>query len=144
MAADELLPRNAEVSIGVRAVGIDDGVIVVVQFSWGEVLSDLDMAEESEAGLRGNALKDAGYRLDLRMVGRHAAAYQTERRGQPIEHVDANSCRGLLQRFCSVEAGGSGANDGDAQYRRRDTHGLPISTITLSIIAIIFGPPSVW
>ena len=56
------------------------------------------------------------------MVGRHAAADQPERRRQPLEEVDANSRRALLQRLGRIEAGGPRADDGDAQGRRGDRH----------------------
>ena len=79
-------------------------------------MADLDVAEEAEALAGGGLLVDPDHRLDLRVVGRDAAADQPERGRQAVEEVDLG-VRGLVLEHVlgGVEAGRAGADDGDAQ-----------------------------
>ena len=116
MRAGQVLARDAELAVGRRPVGEDDGVVALAQLVHGDVLADLDVAEEAELGPGGGLLVDADHRLDLRMVGRDAEAHQAIGRGQPVEHVDLGVRALVLEHVLGrVEAGRAGPDDGDAQ-----------------------------
>src|SRR5262249_10676027 len=80
-----------------------------------QVASDLDVAEEAEAGLVGDALEGARDRLQLGMVRRDPEAHEPPRRRQPLDHVDLDGDVGVEQRARGVEAGRPRAHDCDAQ-----------------------------
>jgi len=68
--------------------GVDDGVIAPDQLRARDVRTELDAAEEPEAGLRRGLVIDARDRLDLRVIGRDAGAHQPERGRQRVDQVD--------------------------------------------------------
>ena len=81
-------PGMPERPVDGRAGRVDDRVVVREQLLAGDVLAELDVAEEAEARVRGGLLVDAGDGLDLRVVGGDAGAHEPPRRGQALEHVD--------------------------------------------------------
>src|SRR5581483_5357477 len=82
----------------------------------GDVLADLDAAEEAKALAGSRLLVDADHRLDLRVVGRDARADEAERRRKLVEEVDGDvDVVAFQQMLGRVEAGGPGTNDGHAQ-----------------------------
>ena len=79
-------------------------------------MADLDVAEEAEAVARRGLLVDADHRLDLRVVGRDAAADEAERGREAVEEVDLGvQVLALEDVLGRVEAGRAGADDGDAK-----------------------------
>jgi hypothetical protein len=115
MAAGQVFARNAQLAVGLAADREYDRVVEPLEILDLDVVADLDVAEEAEALARRGFLVDPDHRLDLGMVGRDAAADQAKRGGEAVEEVD------LGVRLCvfedvlgGVEAGGAGADDGDA------------------------------
>jgi len=114
--AGQVLAGDSQVAVGRSAVGEDDRVIALAQLVDGDVLADLDVAEEAKFGPGRGLLVDADDRLDLGVVGGDAEAHQPVGRGQPIEHVDLGVGSLVLEHVLGcVEAGGAGPDDGDAQ-----------------------------
>ena len=114
--AGEVFAGDAERTVDGRAGGVDDRVVVVEEILARDVLAEGDVAEEAEAGMGGGLLVDAGDGLDLGVVGGDAGAHEAPGRGQALEHVDLELApRGVLQQVPGgVEAGGAGADHGDA------------------------------
>ena len=86
--AGQVLARDAETAVGLRADGVDDDVVQAHEVVVLEIAADLDVAEETEAGLIGDPLERARDRLQLRMVGRDAEPDEPSRRRQALDHVD--------------------------------------------------------
>src|SRR5271155_5082864 len=115
VGAGELFTGYAQGPVGGRAGGIDDRVVVGEQILTGDVLAEMDVAEEPEARVHGGLLVHAGDRLDLRVVGRDARADESPWRRQALEHVDLEAVGGDLQQVSrGVEAGGTRADDRNA------------------------------
>ncbi len=76
----QVLSRDAEPAIRLRAEGVDDRVVEPRQVARRQIAADLDVAEEAEAGLQGDPLEGPGDGLQLRMVGSHAEPYEAPRR----------------------------------------------------------------
>ncbi len=113
--AGEVFAGDAEGAVGGRAGGVDDRVVVGEELLARDVLAEGDGAEEAEAGMGGGALVDAGDGLDLRVVGGDAGADEAPGRGQALEHVDLEALGGVGEQVAGgVEAGGAGADHGDA------------------------------
>src|SRR5205814_1497372 len=61
---------------------------------------------------------DPDHRLDLLVVRRHAAAHESIRRRQALDHVDVNGGARLLEQMLGgVERRGTRPDDGDADGR---------------------------
>ena len=106
VAAGQMLAGDAHAPVRARADGVDDRVVVGRQVRVGQVAAHLDVAVEAELGVAGDLVVDARHRLDLLVVGRHAAAHEAERRGQAVVHVDLDhQVLLLLQVLGGVEAG---------------------------------------
>ncbi len=114
--AGERFTGDAERPVGGRAGGVDDGVVALKQLLTRDVCPEFDVSEEAEARVQRGLLVDAHDGLDLGMVGRDAGAHEAVRRGQALEHVDVEVAF-LEQMAGGVEAGGTGADDGDAHGR---------------------------
>src|SRR5271168_4450585 len=89
--AGELFAGNAERPVGGRTGCVDDGVVVGEEVLAGDVLTEGDVAEVTEARVCGGLLVDAGDGLDLGVVGRDAGADEAPGRGQALEHVDVEA-----------------------------------------------------
>ena len=96
VAARKVFAGNAQVTIGLRAHGVDHRFVMTAQLRGRDVVAHVHVAEETEPRLRRDPFEHPGHRLDLRVIGGHAAAHQAKRRRQPVEHVDVKS--GLQQR----------------------------------------------
>ena len=86
--AGQVLARDPEPPVGLRADGVDDGVVEAREVFVVQVAADLDVAEEAEARLVGDPLERARDRLQLRVVGRDAEPDEPPRGRQPLDHVD--------------------------------------------------------
>ena len=91
--AGELFAGYAEGAVERRAGRVDDRVVVGEQVLAGDVLAEVDVAEEAKARVRGGLLVDAGHRLDLRVIGGDARADEPPWRGQALEHVHLEAAR---------------------------------------------------
>ena len=112
--ARQVLARDAEPTIGLCADRIDDGVVEPHEVGVVEIATHLDVAEEAEAGLLGDALERARHGLELRMVRSDPEADEPPRRGQPLEHVDLRGRVGGQESAGGVEARRAGSHDGNA------------------------------
>ncbi len=116
MAAGQLFARNPELAVGLAADREDDRVVEPLEVLDLDVVADLDVAEEAEAVAGRGFFVDPDHRLDLRMVRGDAAADEAERRRQAVEEIDLGvQVLALEDVLGGVEAGGAGADDGDAQ-----------------------------
>ena len=112
MAALQVLAGDAHPTVGLGARGVEDLVVVAAQILHAHVLAQLDPAEEPEAGQGGHLVEGGRDRLDLLVIGGHAAAHQAERGGQPIEHVDLDrEVRLAEQLLRGIEPGGPCPDD---------------------------------
>ena len=125
MAAGQVLAGDPELAVGRGAEGVDDRVVALARAPRRSMsLADLDVAEEAEALAGGGLLVDADHRLDLRVVGRDAAADEAERRREAVEEVDLGVRALVLEEVLGgVEAGRAGADDRDAQRVVSDAAG---------------------
>ena len=78
-AAGQVLTGDAKWPVGLRADGVDHGVVVLGEFGWLHMLADGDVAEEPEPRVRRDLLELPADRLDLGMVRRHAGPHQAPR-----------------------------------------------------------------
>ena len=111
----EILAGNPELPIGLRTDRVDHGVVQPREFVVVQVAPDLDVSEEAEAGLRGDALESARDRLELRVVGRNAEADEPPRRREALDHVDLDGNIRVEERAGGVEARRSRADYGEAE-----------------------------
>src|SRR6185312_439402 len=114
--AGKVLAGDAELTVRLRAHGVDDRVVEPPELVVRDVPADLDVAEEAEAGLGRGALEGPRDRLDVRMVGRDPEPDEPPRRGEALEQVDLD--RRLLareQRRGGVEPGRPGTDHGDTE-----------------------------
>src|SRR5262249_44883596 len=78
--------------------------------------AQLDAPEEAEVRVGRDLVELGRHVLDLLVIRGHAEADQPEGHRQPVEHVDPRHQPLLSEDLVGrVEAGGSGADDGDAQ-----------------------------
>ena len=117
-AAGQILAGNVQRAVGLRADGVDDGVVALGEFGRLDVFAHHHVAEKAEAGVFGDLFELFTDRLDLRVVGRDAGAHQPPRRRQHLQHVDDDADLlgrvGRLQQRCGgEETRRSGADDGD-------------------------------
>ena len=89
-AAVQILAGDAQRPVGLRADGVDHGVVAFGQLSGLHMVADHDVAEEPEPWVQRRLLELGADRLDLRMVRRDAGAHETPRCGQHLQHVDAD------------------------------------------------------
>ena len=82
-----VLAGNVHPPVGLRAEGVDDGVVELGQLVVGDVTADLHVAEEAEPGALRDPLERTRDGLDLGVVGRDAEPDEAPRSRQPVEHV---------------------------------------------------------
>ena len=112
--ARQVLARDPHAPVGLCADGVDHRVVELDEIRVVDVAADLDVADEAEAGLRGDLLERPRDGLDLRMVGRDAEADEPPRRRQPLDHVNLDADVGSQQRTGRVEAGRPRADNRNA------------------------------
>ena len=117
--AGQILAGDPEPPVGLRADRVDDSAVQLEQLLVRDVTTDLDVAEEAEAGLRRRLLEGARDGLDVLVIGRDAEANEAPRRRQAVDQVDLDDrILALQQGIGRIEAGGTRTDDGDAQRRR--------------------------
>jgi hypothetical protein len=112
--AGQVLAGDAEPAVGLRADGVDDGVVQAHEVLVEQVAAHLDVAEEPEAGLVGDPLEGTRDRLQLGVVGRDAEPDEPPRRGQALDQVDLGRRIRGQQRAGCVEASGTRSDDRNA------------------------------
>ena len=103
--------------------------------SWEMSRPTSTLPRKRKPGCGGDLLERARDRLDLRVVGRDAEAHEPPRRRQPLDQVDLDAGRRREQRARGVEAGGAGADDGDAKGRHRRPRSLRSSLTRCAVRA---------
>ena len=122
--AGKILARDPELPVGLRADGVDNGVVQPRQVVVVQVAPDLDVAEEPKARFFRDSLEGARDRLQLRVVGRNAETDEPPRRRQPLDHVDLDGYLGVEQR-----PGGIEARRAQSRRLRREAELTPISML---------------
>ena len=79
VAAGEALTGDAQGAVGAGAEGVDHGVVVRPQLRGRHVTPELDVADEVERRMARDAVEHPRHRLDLGVVGCHAATHQSLR-----------------------------------------------------------------
>ena len=92
----------------------DDGIVESVQLVEGYVAADLDVAEIGDVLLERHLLERTGDLLGGLVIGRDAAANETERGRQPFDNVDFAGGVRIEQRLGSVKPGRARTDDGNA------------------------------
>src|ERR1700722_3472633 len=87
---DQTFTRNAHRAIALATDRVDDLVVTGAQVLDREVSAEFHVAKETHTWISGHLLIGGGDGLDLLMIRCNAAANQSERRRQPIEHIHAN------------------------------------------------------
>jgi hypothetical protein len=96
--AGQVLARDPEPAVGLRADGVENGVVEADEVVVVQIASDLHVAEEPETRLVGDPLERARDRLQLRVIRRDAEADEPPRGRQPVDHVDLDGNVGVEQR----------------------------------------------
>ena len=122
--AGQVLTRNSEPAIGLRADGVDDGAVELCELVVQHILADLDVPEETKAGQDRGLLERSRDRFDVGMVGRDPEPDEPPGRRQPLDHVDLDLEVAREQRGGRVEARGPGADHGDPK-----THGATLEGV---------------
>jgi hypothetical protein len=105
-AAGQILTRNAQRPVGLRADGVDDRVVTLGQLGGLHVVADDDVAEEPKPRIQRRLLELGADRLDFRMIRGDAGAHQAPRRRQHLQHVDAHV--GVVGRIGELQQRGGG------------------------------------
>ena len=116
MAAPQVLARNAEAPVDLRAGGEADLVIMLFEFLQPEVRAEADVAEKPKPRLGRRLVVDTGDVFDLLMVRRHPGAHQPERRRQLVEHINFDGEVLLLEQMTGgIKPGRPRPHDGDTE-----------------------------
>ncbi len=121
VAAVQFDARDGEGCIPDRPGGEDHGVVMLLQVGQGDVAPVEHVAEQPDLAGVEHIPQRVDDALDARVVGRDAVPHQPVRRGELLEQVDGDVevPLGLQQDVRSVDAGGSGAHDGEPEFRHR-------------------------
>ena len=120
-----LRARQVEVAVLGRAGGVDDGVVVLLELLEGDILADVDVAEQADLRLVEDAVQGADNALDAGVVGCDAVADEPEWGWHALEDVHAHAIEGdvaaslrdggLGEGVGCVNAGWAGSDDRDAE-----------------------------
>ena len=128
-AARHVLPGYPQRLVGLGPGGVDHGRVVIHQLEVRDVAADLHVAEEAAAALERLSVERVLQALYLLVVGRHPAAQQPPRRGQPLEQVDLGIAVRPQQAGGGECSGRPGADDRDP--RSRAVHQVAVRSIVL-------------
>ncbi len=109
----QIFTRDTELAVDHHAGGDDHRVVGRDEFVPGQVPSDLDVAREAQIRLSQQLVELADHGLGALMIWRDPCADQPERRGQAVDDVDAQIGPAAQQPVCGIEAGRTGADDGN-------------------------------
>jgi hypothetical protein len=103
-------------------------VVIIFQIIYANVSAKLDIAEETEAGIAGNAVKCGRHGLDLLMVGRNAISHKAKWGWQTVKHIDLYDHVGFFkQPLGRIKSGRASTDNSDAKWLRRGSelgHGI--------------------
>ena len=123
-AVGGLRSRQVEVAVLGRAGGVDDGVVVLLELLEGDILADVDVAEQADLRLVEDAVEGADNALDAGVVGCDAVADEPEGGWHALEDVHAHAVEGgvaVALRDGGLGEGVGGVNAGWAGSDNRDT-----------------------
>ena len=114
----EIDARDVEIGIADGARREDDRVVVLLQVVERDVGAEVHVAEEADVTAVEHLAQRRDDALDARMVGRDAVADQSVGCRKLLEEVDRDveAALGFQQDVGGVDAGGSGADDGQSQF----------------------------
>ncbi len=121
--------RDVQVRVLDGAGGEDDGVVVRAEVIDGQVRAVVHVAEETDVAAVQDLVQGVDDALDAGVVGRHTVADQAVGCRVAVEEVDADGKFAALdglalgQNVRGVDAGGAGADDGDAQRAGGGSYG---------------------
>jgi hypothetical protein len=116
MAASQVLAGDPHAPVGLRPGGVDDLVIVLPEVIDGQILAQLDVAEEAKARVGGDLVERRRHRLDLLMIGGDTRADQPVGRRQPVVEVHGRDETLLPEQVVGgVVTRRTRADDGHAQ-----------------------------
>ncbi len=117
MTAPQIFARDAHAPVGLRASRVENLVIMCAQISQRKMLAEFDVTVKTESWIRRDFFIDFGYALDLWVIGRDAAAHETVRRRQTVEHVNLDDHAGLFEQMIRrVERRGTRTDNRDAHW----------------------------
>ena len=87
VATRQILSRNVQAPIRPTSDGIDNLIIMLLQFVHLQVTAHLDVAEESESGIPRGDFVGANDFLGFLVIRSHAVAHQPVGHGHALEHV---------------------------------------------------------
>jgi len=90
MAADQILSRYPKPSVAFGTVCENDDIVYVSKLVKLDIPSDLNVPKEANVWAKRDALEYCRDRLDLRMVGGNASAYEPERCRKFVDDVDCD------------------------------------------------------
>ena len=122
VAAIEVDAGDVQCAVGVCAGGEDDGVVEAAEIIQGDVGAVVDVAEEADLRLVEDLVQGGDDALDAGVVGGNAVADEAEGRRHAFEEVDAHVCVGLHEGVGGIDAGWSGADDGNAERTSLVSH----------------------
>jgi len=102
---------DAEAPIALGAGRDHHRIVVLAELLHGEVTPHGDVAEESEALVRGELLVDADHALQLLVIGGDPRPNQTVGSGKTIEDVDADGHVRLVEGLRRIESRRSAPHD---------------------------------
>ena len=114
-AAGQLLARDAERPVRLRADGVDHRVVAAHEIGVRDVGAHGDVAEEAAPGAEDGAVERLVQALDLTVVGRDARPQEAPRRGQALDEVDVGPAAVAAQLRRGERPGRARADDGDAR-----------------------------
>ena len=107
------LAWNAELAVDHHPCGHDHRVVACPYLVPGEVAADLEVAGKTHVGLGQQPVELARDGLGALMVRCHARPHQPMRRRQAFDQVDVEVRTGAQQPVGGIEAGRTGAHDGN-------------------------------
>ena len=102
--AGQVLAGDAEPAVALGSDRVDDGVVQAHEVVVVEVATDLDVAEEAEAGLVGDPLEGTRHGLQFRVIRRNPEPHEPPRRRQALDHVHLDRRIRGQQRTGGIEA----------------------------------------
>ena len=87
VAARQILSRDVQPPVRLTSDGIDNLIVMLLQFHHLQVAAHLDVSEEPEARIPGRGFIDANHSLGFLVVRSHTVAHQPVGHGHALEHV---------------------------------------------------------
>ena len=87
VATRQILSRDVQPPVRPASDGIDNLIVMLLQFLHLQVAAHLDVAEESEAGIPRRGFVGANHLLGFLVIRSHTVAHQPVGHGHALEHV---------------------------------------------------------